>query len=70
MKSASSSLHGFMLNDGTVTKDGPKMCEEACKHYEEFFSESEIFRPHPYTDSPDLHWENFDEEIPLCTTEE
>ncbi|CAF3321965.1 unnamed protein product [Rotaria socialis] len=70
MKSASSSLHGFMLNDGTVIKDGPKMCEEACKHYEEFFSESEIFRPHPYTDSPDLQWENFDEEIPLCTTEE
>ncbi|CAF1624420.1 unnamed protein product [Rotaria magnacalcarata] len=70
MKSASSSLHGFMLNDGTVIKDGPKMCEEACKHYEEFFSESEIFRPYPYTDSPDLQWENFDEEIPLCTTEE
>jgi hypothetical protein len=70
MKSASSSLHGFLLVNGTVVKDGERMCDEAANYYEEFFRESEVIRPHPYTDSPDIQWDNYDEEIPPCTIEE
>ncbi|CAF1400016.1 unnamed protein product, partial [Rotaria magnacalcarata] len=65
MKTTSSSLHGFALADDVITKDPIRMCEAAADYYEEFFKESaSIYHPHPYTDAPDIEWENFDEKIP------
>ncbi len=47
------------------------MCEIAADYYENFFKETEnIYRPHPYTDAPDIEWENYDEKIPPASVEE
>jgi len=71
MKSTSSSLHGFVLPTGEIIKKAEKMCEVAADYYEDFFKEPEnIYRPHPYTDAPEVVWENFDEEIPLASVDE
>ena len=71
MRSASSSLHGFILPNGDVVKEEKRMCEVAVNYYEDFLSESDnIIRPHPYTDAPDFHWENFHELIPTTSVEE
>ena len=34
------------------------------------FVESQIYRPHPYVDSPEVHWDNHYEPIPPITTSE
>ncbi|CAF2020372.1 unnamed protein product [Rotaria magnacalcarata] len=71
MKSSSSSLHGFILPNGDVVKEAEKMCELSADHYENMFQEPmNIYRPHPYTDAPEVQWENFEEEIPPVTIEE
>jgi len=43
MKSASSSLHGFILPNGAVIKDSEKMCEIAADYYEDFLKNRRIF---------------------------
>ena len=71
MKSSSSSLHGFILPHKEVIKTPNKMCEVAADYYENFFKESEdIYHPHPYTDSPEVEWENYEEEIPPASLSE
>jgi hypothetical protein len=71
MRSTSSSLHGFILPNDEVIKNSEKMCEIAADYYENFFKETEnIYRPHPYTDAPDIEWENYDEKIPPASVEE
>ena len=47
------------------------MCEAAADYYEDFFKEpTDIYHPHPYTDAPEVEWENFDETIPIATLNE
>ncbi len=46
------------------------MLEIAATHYEKLFDESEVYRPHPYVDSPEILWENHDETIPPITMSE
>ncbi|CAF4646630.1 unnamed protein product, partial [Rotaria socialis] len=71
MRSSSASLNGFISQNGEVVKEAEKMCELAADHYENFFREPDnIYRPHPYTDAPEIEWENFNEEIPPVTIEE
>ncbi|CAF1279683.1 unnamed protein product [Didymodactylos carnosus] len=70
MKSSSPSLHGFMLSNGEVVKDSEKMCEVAAIHYEDHCKEPEVYRPHPYTDAPEVVWDNYEEKIPPCSFEE
>ncbi|CAF1002952.1 unnamed protein product [Didymodactylos carnosus] len=67
MKSSSPSLHGFMLSNGEVVKDSEKMCEVAAIHYEDHCKEPEVYRPHPYTDAPEVVWDNYEEKIPPST---
>lgn len=43
------------------------MCNIAADYYEEFFKESKIVRPHPYTDSPPVEFDNEGENIPEVT---
>jgi hypothetical protein len=71
MKSTSSALHGFILSNGEVIKNPEIMCETAADYYEDFFKELEnIHRPHPYTDAPEVEWENYHEEIPPASVDE
>ncbi|CAF1366148.1 unnamed protein product [Didymodactylos carnosus] len=46
------------------------MGEVAANHDEEFFNEPEVYRPHPYTDAPEVVWDNYEEKIPPCSLEE
>ena len=47
-----------MPND-EITKNAETMCEIAANYYENFLKEPEnIYRPHPYTDAPDITWDN------------
>ncbi|CAF4110613.1 unnamed protein product, partial [Rotaria magnacalcarata] len=69
MRSSSASLNGFITQNGEAVKESEKMCEFAADHFENFFREPDnIYRPHPYTDAPDIEWENFNEEIPPCNS--
>jgi hypothetical protein len=70
LKPSSSSLHAFITSSGQITKDPEEMCEIAADFYEDFFKKSDILRPHPYTDSPVIEFENKDELIPEVTIEE
>ena len=75
MKSSSSSsslsFHGFILPHKEVIKTPNKMCEVAADYYEIFLKEPEnIYHLHPYTDSPEVKWENYDEEIPSASLSE
>lgn len=70
-KPSSTSLHGFILPNGSTIKDAQSMATEAVNYYENFFRKHEnIIRPHPYTDAPFPLWENFNEEIPQVGIEE
>ncbi|CAF2120774.1 unnamed protein product, partial [Rotaria magnacalcarata] len=69
LKASSSSLHGFTTTPGQITRDPKEMCEIAADFYEEFFKQSNIIRPHPYTDCPLIEFENKDEPIPGVTIE-
>ncbi|CAF1305368.1 unnamed protein product [Adineta ricciae] len=71
MKSASSSLHGFIVQNNDVIKDRKKMCEIAANYYENFFNKPQnIYYPHPYTDIPEIEADNYNEKIPLATVDE
>lgn len=71
MKSSASSLQGFTLNSTSVTNDPETMCAMAADHYEESFkAPSNVTRPHPYTDAPEIAWDNVNEEILPTTTDE
>ena len=43
------------------------MCETAADFYEDFFKKSNIVKPHPYTDSPPVDYENIEESVPKVT---
>jgi hypothetical protein len=44
--------------------------ELAADFYENFFKKSDIVRPHPYTDSPLIDYDNVSESIPEVTLDE
>ena len=47
------------------------MFEAAADYFEEFFKEpTNIYRRHPYTDVPEVNWENYDEALPAATLNE
>ena len=58
IKPSSSSIHAFINQLGVVVKDKQQMCDVAADFYENFFKKSEIVRPHPYTDSPKVEFDN------------
>lgn len=70
LKPSSSSLHAFIAPSGQIVKDDVGMCEVAADYYENFFKKSVIIRPHPYTDSPLVEFDNAEEVIPEVTTDE
>ena len=70
LKPSSSSLHGLINPEGKVAKDPHVMCDIAADFYETFFKKSSIIRPHPYTDSPPIDYDNKDELIPIVTIDE
>jgi hypothetical protein len=59
----SSSVHAFISPGGGIEKDSHRMCEVAADFYESFFKKSNIVKPHPYTDSPLLDFDNDNELI-------
>ena len=64
------SLDAFIDSSDKVVKDTDGMLEIAAGHYEQLFSESFVYRPHPYGDSPEIIWDNHDEPIPTITAAE
>ncbi|CAM4848591.1 unnamed protein product, partial [Rotaria magnacalcarata] len=64
LKPSSSSLHAFLDSPSQIVKESNLMCNIAADHYEEFFKASNIVRPHPYTDSPAIEYDNINEIIP------
>ncbi|CAF2006990.1 unnamed protein product [Rotaria magnacalcarata] len=68
-KLTSTSLHGFILPDRSISKNPETMTNIAANYYEDFFKKHEnIIKPHPYTDAPWQIWENEDEAIPEVET--
>ncbi len=65
-----SSLDGIIDKNDVVVKDIDGMLELVADHYENLFSESVVYRPHPYVDGPDVVWENWEEPIPPITASE
>ncbi|CAF4467744.1 unnamed protein product [Rotaria socialis] len=64
-------MRAQLTNNSEVAKESERMCELAADHFENFFREPDnIYRPHPYTDAPEIEWENYNEEIPPVTIEE
>ncbi|CAM4786175.1 unnamed protein product [Rotaria magnacalcarata] len=63
LKRSSSSIHAFIDSSGQIVKESDLMCNIAADYYEEFFKASNIVRPHPYTDSPEIEYDNNDEVI-------
>ena len=71
MRTPSFTIHGFILNNGEITKDPEVMCEAAADYFEDFFKEpTNIYRPHPHTDAPEVKWENYDETLPAAALTE
>jgi hypothetical protein len=70
LKPSSSSVHAFIDPLGQIIKDTGAMCELAADFYENFFKKSDIVRPHPYTDSPLIDYDNVSESIPEVTLDE
>jgi hypothetical protein len=70
LKPSSSSLHGLIDSSGQIIKESEHMCDVAADYYEAFFKRSNIIRPHPYTDSPPIEFDNCDEIIPEVTLDE
>ena len=60
-------LVGFTDSDDKIIKDNETMLSMAASHYEELFQESEVYRPHPYVDGPNVTWDNFEEKISPIT---
>ncbi|CAF2262242.1 unnamed protein product [Rotaria magnacalcarata] len=53
-----------------IVKESDLMCNIAADYYEEFFKASNIVRPHPYTDSPAIEYDNINEVIPEVKLDE
>jgi hypothetical protein len=66
-RDTSASLRGFILPNGESEKDPQVMAETAADYYEELFDAPSVMRPHPYVDSPVIHWDNAHDPIPLVT---
>ncbi|CAF2066750.1 unnamed protein product [Rotaria magnacalcarata] len=64
LKPSSSYVHAFITPSGNVVKDNKEMCEVAAVFYEIFLKKSNIVKPHPYTDSPLVDYDNVEELIP------
>ena len=59
-KPMSTSIHAFILPDGSIARDPENMTNSAANYYEDFFKEHKnIIKPHPYTDAP---WPTGDDE--------
>ena len=58
------SLEALIDNNGVVVKDVDNMLSIAATHYENLFVESQVYRSHPYVDSPEVLWDNHYEPIP------
>ncbi|CAF3173478.1 unnamed protein product [Rotaria socialis] len=70
LKPSSSSLQAFLDSSGQIVKESDLMCNIAADYYEEFFNASNIVRPHPYTDSPAIEYDNINEVIPEVKLDE
>jgi hypothetical protein len=70
IKPSSSSVNALISSSGQLVKDPQMMCEVAADFYESFFKKSDIVKPHPYTDSPFVDFDNTDESIPEVTIDE
>ncbi|CAF2137852.1 unnamed protein product, partial [Rotaria magnacalcarata] len=70
LKPSSSSLHAFLDSPSQIVKESNLMCNIEADHYEEFFKASNIVRPHPYTDSPAIEYDNINEIIPEVKLDE
>jgi hypothetical protein len=57
-------LEAFMDQNDRIIKDTDSMLEMAASHYENLFAATEVYRPHPYVDVPEILWDNYDEKIP------
>ncbi|CAF4724669.1 unnamed protein product, partial [Rotaria sp. Silwood1] len=57
-------------NNNVIVKDVDAMLDIAATHYENLFAEPQVYRPHPYVDSPEVHWNNRYEPIPPITMPE
>jgi hypothetical protein len=64
------SLNAFLDVNNSIVNDTDTMLDMAAAHYETLFTDSHVYRPHPYVDSPEVHWDNFDEPIPPITLSE
>ncbi|CAF4531420.1 unnamed protein product [Rotaria socialis] len=70
LKPSSSTIHVFVDSAEQIIRAPDKMCELAADFYEDFFKKQEVVRPHPYTDSPLIEFDNKDENIPEVTLNE
>ncbi|CAF4964254.1 unnamed protein product, partial [Rotaria socialis] len=70
LKPSSSTIHVFVDSAEQIIREPDKMCELAADFYEDFFKKQEVVRPHPYTDSPLIEFDNKDENIPEVTLNE
>ncbi len=64
------SLEALIDNNNVIVKDIDAMLDLAATHYENLFTETLVYRPHPYVDSPEVHWDNYNEPIPPITMKE
>ncbi|CAF3818990.1 unnamed protein product [Rotaria sp. Silwood1] len=67
---SSSTIHALVNTSGEIIRENEQMCELAADYYESFFKSSNIIRPHPYTDSPPVMFDNMDNIIPEVTLDE
>ncbi|CAF3351160.1 unnamed protein product [Rotaria sp. Silwood2] len=65
-----SSPAALIAPSGHIIKDPKDICEVAADFYENFFGKSHIVKPHPYTDSPPIEYDNIEESIPEVTLDE
>ncbi|CAF1415435.1 unnamed protein product, partial [Rotaria magnacalcarata] len=70
LKPSASHVQAFISSSGNIIKNNKEMCEVAATFYEEFFKKSIIFKPHPYTDSPIIEFDNENELIPEVKLDE
>ena len=64
------SLEALIDNNGVVVKDVDNMLSIVATHYENLFVELQVYRPHPYVDSSEVHWDKHYEPIPPITMPE
>ncbi|CAF4442272.1 unnamed protein product, partial [Rotaria socialis] len=67
-------IRGFNIDiqvyNDQIVKESDLMCNIAADYYEEFFKASNIVRPHPYTDSSVIEYDNINEVIPEVKLDE